>query len=62
MAESHDDQRKGPATGLLELFAQVAEGRLAALEPLYDELGEEVHGLALWRTGSAADAADEKKD
>ncbi len=43
---------------LLELFAELAAGSSAALEPLYRALADEVHGLALWRTGSEADAAD----
>ena len=57
-AEAGTEEQGGPEEGLLELFALLAEGRTAALEPLYDELGDEIHGLALWRTGSAADAAD----
>jgi RNA polymerase sigma factor (sigma-70 family) len=39
-------------------FADLAAGRLEALDPLYDALADEVHGIGLWRTGSAADAAD----
>ena len=57
-AEAGTETSRGPEQGLLELFAELAEGRTAALEPLYDELSDEVHGLALWRTGSGADAAD----
>jgi RNA polymerase sigma-70 factor (ECF subfamily) len=41
-----------------ELFDDLAEGRAAALEGLYDALAGEVYGLALWRTGSPDDASD----
>jgi RNA polymerase sigma-70 factor (ECF subfamily) len=41
-----------------ELFAALADGDASALEPLYDSLAEDVHALALWRTGSPAEAAD----
>ena len=40
------------------LFATLAEGDPAALAPLYDALADDVHSLALWRTGSPTDAAD----
>jgi len=40
------------------LFEQVAGGGLAALGPLYRACSDELYGLALWRTGSPADAAD----
>jgi RNA polymerase sigma-70 factor (ECF subfamily) len=43
---------------LRELFAELAEGRAAALEGLYDALAGDVYGLALWRTGAPEDAAD----
>jgi RNA polymerase sigma-70 factor (ECF subfamily) len=43
---------------LRRFFEQVAGGRLAALGPLYRACSEELYGLALWRTGSPADAAD----
>ena len=46
------------AVALRDQFAELAGGRVEALEPLYDALAGEVHGIALWRTGSAADAAD----
>jgi RNA polymerase sigma-70 factor (ECF subfamily) len=45
-----------PALG--ELFDDLAEGRAAALEGLYDALSGEVYGLALWRTASPDDASD----
>jgi RNA polymerase sigma-70 factor (ECF subfamily) len=53
-----------PPRGLAEqsrlrgLFGELAEGRVTALEGLYDSCGDELYGLALWRTGSSADAAD----
>ena len=43
---------------LRTLFADLAEGRAAALEGLYDALAGDVYGLALWRTASPEDAAD----
>ena len=43
---------------LRELLGQLAAGRIAALEPLYRAYSAEFYGLALWRTGSAEDAAD----
>jgi len=43
---------------LRELFADLAEGRAAALEGLYDALSGDVYALALWRTASPEDAAD----
>jgi len=43
---------------LCRFFEQVAGGRLAALGPLFRACSDELYGLALWRTGSPADAAD----
>ncbi len=57
-AAAGTERARGPEPALLELFSDLAEGRIAALEALYDALADDVHGLALWRTGSAADAAD----
>jgi len=57
-AAAGTERVKGPEPALLELFTELADGRIAALEALYDALADDVHGLALWRTGSAADAAD----
>jgi RNA polymerase sigma-70 factor (ECF subfamily) len=45
-------------TDLSALFGMLAEGHAAALEPIYEALADDIHGLALWRTGSTADAAD----
>lgn len=47
-----------PRTDLTALFGMLADGRAAALEPVYEALADDIHGVALWRTGSAADAAD----
>ncbi len=57
-AAAGTERERGPEPALLELFSELAGGRIAALEALYDALADDVHGLALWRTGSAADAAD----
>jgi len=42
----------------LAVFADVAAGRREALARLYDMAASRVFGLALWRTGSADDAAE----
>jgi RNA polymerase sigma-70 factor (ECF subfamily) len=42
----------------LELFRELAEGRVVALEPLYDLAAERLYGLAAWHTGSGDDARD----
>lgn len=44
------------------LFLALARGRVSALETLYDEAAHTLYGLALWRTGSAEDAADVVQD
>jgi len=44
------------------LFADLAAGRLAALDELYDVAAPRLFGLALWRTGSKDDAADVVQD
>ena len=41
-----------------ELFAEVADGRIQALERLYDLASHRLYGLALWRTRSPEDAGD----
>ncbi len=41
-----------------ELFAQLAEGKVQALERLYDIASRRLYGLALWHTGSPEDAGD----
>jgi RNA polymerase sigma-70 factor (ECF subfamily) len=43
-------------------LAEIAEGRVAALERVYDLVGRELYGLALWRSGSANVAADVVQD
>ncbi len=44
------------------LFAELAAGRLASLDTLYDKAAQKLYGLALWRTGSEEDAADVVQD
>ena len=41
-----------------DLFAELAAGRLVALDELYDAAAPRIFGLALWRTGSKDDAED----
>ena len=41
-----------------DFFADLAAGRLVALDELYDVAAPQIYGLALWRTGSKDDAAD----
>lgn len=42
----------------LKIFADLADGRLDALDELYDLAAADVYSLALWRSGSAEDAED----
>jgi RNA polymerase sigma factor (sigma-70 family) len=48
----------GDRDDLRRFFREVAGGGLASLGPLYRACSDELYGLALWRTGSPADAAD----
>jgi RNA polymerase sigma-70 factor, ECF subfamily len=41
-----------------ELFADLADGRMTALEQLYRVTARRLYGFALWVTGSPEDAAD----
>jgi len=57
--------RKGQETAaarrdgeLRELFDELAPDRLEALDRIWDLAADDLYGLALWRTGSAADAED----
>jgi RNA polymerase sigma-70 factor (ECF subfamily) len=43
---------------MLSLFGELAGGRTDALSDLFDVCGNELYGLALWRTGSRLDAED----
>lgn len=47
---------------LRELFGEIANGQATALEGIYETYADELYGLALWRTGSASDAADVVQD
>jgi RNA polymerase sigma-70 factor (ECF subfamily) len=44
------------------VFADLAEGRVRALDELYDLAAGDVYRLALWRTGSPEDAEDVVQD
>lgn len=44
------------------IFAELANGRLAALDELYQLAAGDVYRLALWRTGSPEDAEDAVQD
>lgn len=44
------------------VFAALADGRVAALDELYDLAAADVYRLALWRTGSREDAEDVVQD
>ena len=48
-----DDERRW-----LEVFSAIADGRVRALDALYDLAAVDVYRLALWRTGSIQDAED----
>jgi RNA polymerase sigma-70 factor (ECF subfamily) len=56
-ALSEPTRRPGPDR-LRELFAALAGGDPNAFEGIYESCASELHALALWRTGSPADAAD----
>jgi len=43
---------------LTRLFEDLAAGTTEALDVIYEACADEIYGLALWRTGSASDAAD----
>lgn len=43
---------------LLTLFGRLGPDRLEALDGVWDLCAEDLHGLALWRTGSSLDAED----
>lgn len=43
---------------LLDLFADLAEGRDEALKGIWDRCADQLYGFALWRTGSPPDAED----
>jgi RNA polymerase sigma factor (sigma-70 family) len=47
---------------LLRMFGDLAAGRGRALEEIYRAAADELYGLALWRSGSPADAADAVQD
>jgi len=53
-----EDREAAGAGRLSGLFERLAVGKTDALEEIYAACADEVHGLALWRTGSAHDAAD----
>ena len=56
-AERHDTERE-----LAEAFRSLADGEVSALHVVWDRVGARLHGLALWRTGNAEDAADVVQD
>jgi RNA polymerase sigma-70 factor, ECF subfamily len=53
-----DEAVAGVDARLAMLLAELTAGRLAALDAIYDAVGDDLFGLALWRTGSRDDAAD----
>ena len=55
--EGHDTERE-----LAEAFRALAGGDAAALDVVWGRAGARLHGLALWRTGNAEDAADVVQD
>ncbi len=62
----HYHEPEGPyrpaADDWRDLFADLAAGRLAVLDELYDAAAPRLYGLALWKTGSREDAADVVQD
>jgi RNA polymerase sigma-70 factor (ECF subfamily) len=61
-ALERDEADPGGSEDWRDLFSELAAGRLAALETLYDSAAARLYGLALWRTGSEEDAADVVQD
>lgn len=56
---------KGATMGqdrLIGLFQDLSRGRTEALEGIWDLCADDLYGLALWRTGSPADASDVVQD
>ncbi len=47
-----------PKESWCTLFQELYEGRVRALEELYEIASQKLYGLALWRTSSPEDAAD----
>jgi len=47
-----------PRESWTELFAALAAGRIEALGAVYELAADRLYGLALWRTGDAADAEE----
>jgi len=57
-AEAKDRPTSAGEPALAEAFRRLAAGDVSALDTVWDRVGSRLHGLALWRTGSAEDAAD----
>lgn len=55
VTESNESARDAE---LRELFGDLADGRVEALERVWELTADDLYGLALWRTGSGADAED----
>ncbi|MEM7248115.1 MAG: sigma-70 family RNA polymerase sigma factor [Acidobacteriota bacterium] len=51
-----------PPEPLTTLFERLSDGDATALSAVYETAASEIHGLALFRTRSAADAADVVQD
>lgn len=50
-----ETENEGPLTSL---FRELAAGQLEALDGVWRQCGDQLYGLALWRTRSTADAED----
>jgi RNA polymerase sigma-70 factor (ECF subfamily) len=61
-ATESDEASSGTDRRWRRLFSDLAAGRTAALDELYDASAARLYGLALWRTGSEEDAADVVQD
>jgi RNA polymerase sigma-70 factor (ECF subfamily) len=55
--DRHDTERE-----LAEALRSLADGDASALDVVWERVGVRLHGLALWRTGNAEDAADVVQD
>lgn len=56
--ESQPSSREAVNDQLKAALRELSEGRRDAVERIWDLIADDLYGLALWRTGSAADAED----
>ena len=62
VASDEAQLEEGIDTRWRAVFSALVDGRLEALEELYDLAAGDIYHLALWRTGSSEDAEDVVQD